>query len=850
VDSIVLAPSQTLSNREYHMLRETAIKVVRHLNIVGECNIQFALDPMSMDYCIIEVNPRMSRSSALASKATGYPLASVAAKLSLGITLPEIRNAVTGCTQACFEPSLDYVVTKVPRWDLGKFERASQKVGTSMKSVGEVMAIGRTWEESLQKALRMVNPNTKGFQAAADKDNVPLTKAQIVEELQSPTDKRVFAIAQALENDDLTFQEIMAESSIDPWFLGRLKNIADYRKFLRGKDISEIDHSILLQAKQYGFSDLQIAALVTNTGEVVTDDEIRNLRLSQGVTPWAKQIDTLAAEYPAQTNYLYMTYHGREDDIIIEGGNKSHIVLGSGCYCIGSSVEFDWCAVSVIRTLRQMGFKSTMINFNPETVSTDYDECDQLYFDELSKERVMDIYEKEKSEGVVVSTGGQISNTLALPLHAAGINVLGTCPTQIDRAEDREKFSSIIDALGIQQAGWAGVSDNVSALQFAERVGFPVLVRPSYVLSGAAMNVAYTPEQLLASLQAATGLSSDFPVVISKFIKDGREIEMDGIAKNGVVVGCAMYEHIENAGVHSGDAHLMLPTHNVSEFTKIAVEENTQKIVHELNITGPFNIQFIAKGSDLLCIECNLRASRSFPFVSKTMGVDFIEAATKLIMNGDVSDMDLPGIGTRNRPAGFVGVKAPMFSYSRLEGADPVLGVEMASTGEVACFGESVHEAYLKALLSTGFKIPTKSIAVTIQKEFLEDVLHHVHLLHIHGYRLLATAETQPFLEAKGIPCTLAPYAASRTGAGGPTSIRDSIAGHEVDLVINIGTSATADADANNNYVSRRSAVDFNVPLMTDPQLFKMFAEALDKHKRGEITIIKPDSLSDYYAKE
>ena len=837
-DSIVLAPSQTLSNREYHMLRETAIKVVRKLNIVGECNIQYALDPVSLDYCIIEVNPRLSRSSALASKATGYPLASVAAKLALGITLPEITNSVTGCTQACFEPSLDYVVTKVPRWDLGKFENVSQKIGTAMKSVGEVMAIGRTWEESMQKALRMVDPNIKGFQAPETK----LAKNEVIEELRAPTDKRIFAIAQVLESGEMSHREIMEESSIDPWFLSRLQRVADLRKELKGLTLPDLDHATMLSAKQLGFSDVQLSQLLSKDGAPVGDSDVRTARLNLGIKPLVKQIDTLAAEYPAQTNYLYMTYHGSEDDI--GEPSQSRIVLGSGCYRIGSSVEFDWCGVSTIRTLRALGYKSTMINYNPETVSTDYDECDQLYFDELSKERVTDIYEREQSKGVVVSMGGQIPNNLALPLHEAGVKVMGTCPTQIDRAENREKFSSIIDDLGIQQAQWAELTGIPSALKFAERVGFPVLVRPSYVLSGAAMNVANTADDLVKYLQVATDMNSDFPIVISEFIVGGREIEMDGVARNGEIKACAIHEHIENAGVHSGDANLMLPAQNVSEFTKARIEENTIKIVKELNITGPFNIQYIAKDSDVMCIECNLRASRSFPFVSKTMGVDFIEAATKLMVDEDVSDMDLPNIGTRNRPANYVGVKAPMFSYTRLGGADPVLGVEMASTGEVACFGADVHEAYLKALMSTGFKLPEKQVAITVQKDFLEEVVHEIWLLHSMGYELLATAETQPFLEAKGIPCKLAPYTSAKTG----NTIRDSIADKEVDLVVNIGTSSPD--QANDNYESRRSAVDFNVPLLTNPQLFKMFVQALDKHKRGEIQFTSAESLFDYYAKE
>jgi carbamoyl-phosphate synthase (ammonia) len=857
-DSIVLAPSQTLSNREYHMLRETAIKVVRHLGVVGECNIQYALDPKSLDYCIIEVNARLSRSSALASKATGefceencieiaspsaslitfdvhlhnlsipfsgYPLAFVAAKIAMGITLPEITNTVTGTTQACFEPSLDYVVTKVPRWDLGKFEGVSKIIGTSMKSVGEVMAIGRTWEESMQKALRMVDPGVKGFQPIG---TTPLTRDQVMSEFHKPTDKRVFAIAQVLETGEISPLDITLNSNIDPWFIARLKQIADFRNQIRGKDLHTVDKALMLQAKQLGFSDPQLAQLLTVNQQPTNEDVVREHRVKKlSVQPFVKQIDTLAAEYPAQTNYLYMTYHASEHDVTTE--SQSRIVLGSGSYRIGSSVEFDWCGVSTIRALRQMGYRSTMINYNPETVSTDYDECDQLYFEELSKERVLDIYNKENSQGVVVSVGGQIPNNLALPLHRAGVKVMGTCPTMIDKAEDREKFSRIIDELGLQQAEWKELNDMTGALRFADKVGYPVLVRPSYVLSGAAMNVAYTPETLAVYLREATGVSPDHPVVISKFIIGGREIEMDGIAKDGVVMGCAIHEHVENAGVHSGDATLMLPTQTVTEYTLGRIEEATKKIVKELNITGPYNIQFIAKGSDVMVIECNLRASRSFPFISKTMGVDFIEAAARLMVGESVADMPLPPIGTRNRPSGYVGVKAPMFSFTRLGGADPILGVEMASTGEVACFGKDVHEAFLKALVSTGFKIPEKRIALTVPADLLEEVVHHVWTLHAMGYELYATAETHDFLAEKGIPTTMTHYADSDKSP----NIKELISNDKIDLVVNLPTSSST--ELKNNFMTRRTAVDYGVPLLNNAQLFKMFVESLKKHKDGQI---------------
>ena len=654
----------------------------------------------------------------------------------------------------------------------------------------------------------------------------------MMSEFHKPTDKRVFAIAQALETGEISPLDVTLNSNIDPWFLSRLKNIADFRNSIQGKKLSSVDRALMKQAKQYGFSDVQLSSILkSDDGKGVNEDAVRKHRLSLGISPFVKQIDTLAAEYPAQTNYLYMTYHGDEHDV--EGDSKSIVVLGSGCYRIGSSVEFDWCGVSTIRSLREMGYRSTMINYNPETVSTDYDECDQLYFEELSRERVMDIYDREQSRGVVVGVGGQIPNNLALPLHHAGVKVLGSCPTMIDKCEDREKFSDMINKLGLQQAEWKALADVSSALNFADQVGYPVLVRPSYVLSGAAMNVAYNADTLAEYLTLATGVSPDHPVVISKFITGGREIEMDGIAKNGDIKGCAIHEHVENAGVHSGDATLMLPTQNVSEYVLARIEAATKKIVKELNITGPFNIQYIAKESDVLVIECNLRASRSFPFISKTMGVDFIEGATKLMVDESVDDMNLPPLGTRNRPSGYVGVKAPMFSFTRLGGADPILGVEMASTGEVACFGTDVHEAFLKSLVSTGFKIPKKSIAITVQKDLLEEVVHHVWELHEMGFELHATAETYPFLQAKGIPAKLVHYADSDQ----TPNIRTLISNKEIDLVVNLPTPTST--EQKNNYVTRRTAVDFGVPLLTNAQLFKMFVESMKKEKAGQFKFSK-----------
>lgn len=856
-ESIVVAPSQTLSNREYHMLRETAIKVVRHLGVVGECNIQYALDPHSLDYCIIEVNARLSRSSALASKATGYPLAFVAAKIAMGTALPDIKNSVTGTTQAMFEPSLDYVVTKIPRWDLGKFKGVSKQIGTAMKSVGEVMAIGRTWEESIQKALRMVDPSVKGFEGNKNKR---LTKEEIIQELLKPTDKRIFAIAQALQEKILTLQEISNYSNIDPWFLRRLERIVDFQDEIFAKSsisLDELTKEQVLEAKQLGYSDLQIANLLNAanaqngaTSKVVyKEDDVRQFRIGKyEITPWVKQIDTLAAEYPAQTNYLYTTYHGAEDDI--PGQNQSIVVLGSGTYRIGSSVEFDWCGVSTIRTLRRLGYRAAMINYNPETVSTDYDECDELYFEELSKERILDIYEKEHAKGIVVSMGGQIPNNLALPLsHQSHVKIIGTDPKQIDRAENREIFSSIIDQLGLQQAEWKELKDLSSALSFADKVGYPVLVRPSYVLSGAAMKVAYDSATLTEYLKDATSVSPDHPVVISKFIQGGKEIEMDGVAKNGNVEGVAIHEHVEEAGVHSGDATLVLPPQNISEYMKLRIEKAGQQIVKELQITGPFNIQFIIKDSNLYVIECNLRASRSFPFISKVYGTDFIEAATKLMLDLPIDDSNLPTIGTRNRPNGYVAVKSPMFSFTRLGGADPVLGVEMASTGEVACFGNNVYEAFLKSLQASNFKLPKKKILLTMNSSFHEENIDLIYLLAKLGYDIYCTGDTYQFLNEKLVPCHYVDSSITTTTAAGATdkTLKKLITDKEVDLVINLqsydhvhqsnGNDGTAKQNENVDYFVRRSAVDFGIPLITNEQLFQLFVKSLNDYKQGRSNI-------------
>jgi len=834
-DSIVMAPSQTLSDEEYHMLRETAIRVVKHLGIVGECNIQYALHPESLEYCIIEVNPRLSRSSALASKATGYPLAFVAAKLALGIPLNEVQNAVTKKTQACFEPSLDYIVTKIPRWDMSKFEGVATDIGSAMKSVGEVMSIGRTLEESLQKAIRMVDPSNPGYSP-----KFKFTHEELLTELANPTDRRIFAIAQAMYEKSLSVAEIHDITKIDHWFLRRCENIVKTYDAMKNKSIGEIDHAMMLEAKKNGFSDQQIAECLK-----CTEEDVRSKRKSFDIVPKTKQIDTLAAEYPAETNYLYTTYHGSEDDV--ESSNGGVVVLGSGAYRIGSSIEFDWCGVSAIRTLRQIGKSATVINYNPETVSTDYDECDRLYFEELSGERVRDIYEQDNSEGIIVSVGGQIPNGLAIPLDKAGVNIMGTPAAMIDNAEDRMKFSDMIDEIGVQQPRWRELTSVDSAIEFAANVGYPVLVRPSYVLSGAAMNVAWTDEQLKACLSEAAEVSQDYPVVISDFIEGAVEIEFDGVAKDGDIIACAIHEHIEQAGVHSGDATLVLPPQDLSAYQMERVRDAAKKIAKRLNITGPCNIQFVAKGTDVMCIECNVRASRSFPFVSKTMGVDFIEAATKAIVGHDTSDMNLPTLETRDRPKNFVGVKAPMFSFTRLRGSDPVLGVEMASTGEVACFGANKEEAFLKSLLSTGFAMPKKNILLSVQSSLENDMTHSAYQLHELGYNLFATKATGEVLQKNGVPCTIVGYPTEKEGSD-LTNALDMIREKDICMVVNVPTYESKRLE--DNFLMRRSAVDFGIPLMTNMNLFKVFADAAHLHSKGEISGLDPKKLFEHYQGE
>jgi len=837
-DSIVVSPSQTLSNDEYHMLRTTAVNVVRHLGIVGECNIQYSLDPYSMEYSIIEVNARLSRSSALASKATGYPLAFVAAKLSLGITLPEIKNAITKTTQACFEPSLDYIVTKVPRWDLSKFQGVSTEIGSAMKSVGEVMAIGRTFEECFQKALRMTDPSIKGFQPRAKN----YLKYDLERELTKPSDRRVYAIAKAMYEEGMTVDQVHELTKIDKWFLSRLMDIVHASKGVEGQNLTSIEYQQMLRLKKLGFSDIQLGQL-TNSNERAA----RAARKDLSVVPVTKQIDTLAAEYPAQTNYLYMTYHGDENDITIGGGGA--IVLGSGAYRIGSSVEFDWCSVSCIRTLREIGKRTIMVNYNPETVSTDYDECDQLYFEELSHERVLDVYETETADGVVVSVGGQIPNNLALDLHKSELNVYGTHPDMIDSAEDRHKFSALMDSIGIEQAPWKDLTDVDEALQFAEDVGYPVLVRPSYVLSGAAMNVAFDDDQLKYFLSMATDVSEDHPVVISKFIQGAKEIEMDAVGSKGEVVVAAIHEHVENAGVHSGDATLLLPSESLSPFMKERVKDYTKRIAKALNITGPFNIQFIVKDDDCMVIECNLRASRSVPFVSKTMQLDFIETATRTMMGECVEDVKFNDTTQWEGPDEYTAVKAPMFSFTRLAGADPILGVEMASTGEVACFGADKHEAFLKAMLSTGFKLPQKDILINACGTLAHKVTPVAYQLTKLGFTLWAPTETYDHLIRKGVECNLVKMpldseGVTTKGDNACSLIEDAV----VDLVINLPTHYST--DVKNNFFIRRKAVDFGVPLLTNLQVVELFSESMAKYMQGGMIGLEPNSLFHYYKQE
>jgi len=813
-ESIVVAPSQTLTDHEYHKLRKISIQVIRHLNIIGECNIQFALNKTRGEYRIIEVNPRLSRSSALASKATGYPLAFIAAKLALGHSLIELPNSITKKTKACFEPALDYVVVKIPRWDLTKFKRASKKIGSEMKSVGEVMAIGRNFEESLQKAIRMLQVGMYGLVCN------DIHFENLKKELKNPTDKRIFAVAKAAQT--FSIKEIQKLTQIDSWFLFKIKNIVDLYQKLKKCKWNDLPKDLLVHSKKMGFSDKQIA-LIFGKEEL----DVRELRNRLSVFPFIKQIDTLAAEFPAQTNYLYLTYNSVEDDIKFNGKN-SVIVLGSGSYRIGSSVEFDWCCVNTVITLRSLGYKTIMINYNPETVSTDYDICHRLYFDELSFETVADIYEKERPEGIIISMGGQIPNNIAFKCAQYGLPILGTSPQSIDSAENRHKFSSLLDKLDIDQPEWKELTDIDEAKDFAENVGYPVLIRPSYVLSGAAMSVALNDSELVDYLQRASEVSPEYPVIISNFIENAKEIELDGVAKKGELFVYAICEHVENAGVHSGDATMVLPPQRTYLETTRRMKKITRKIVKALQINGPFNIQFIAKDNMVKVIECNLRASRSFPFVSKIFKLNFVELATKLIMG-----IDLPFIDKSCFELDYVGVKAPQFSFTRLKGADPVLNVEMASTGEVACIGDSFEEAFLKALLSVGYKFPKKNILLSTGPfESKALFLPEAKRLKDLGFNLYATRGTADFLQYNGIESAHLYWPLQKK----EPNILSYIQQRKLDLIINIPKSVEEE-ELTNDYIIRRKAIDFNIPLITNLQFAERFIDAVSKLKLDDLAV-------------
>jgi carbamoyl-phosphate synthase large subunit len=807
-ESIVVAPSQTLTNEEYHNLREVAIRTVRHLGIVGECNIQYALNPSSNEFRVIEVNARLSRSSALASKATGYPLAFVAAKIAMGKNLLEIDNSVTGATKACFEPALDYVVVKIPRWDLKKFRRVSTKIDSGMKSVGEIMAIGRTFEEALQKGLRMLDTGADGLAGGAG-----IEFENLEDELKNPTDERVFAVYRALKNG-LSIDALYGLTHIDPWFLSKLSNIVDIETRLAEQNGGKIPTDLLRQAKRFGFSDNQIGNVTSYTGA-----DVRAMRAKAGIRPAIKQVDTLAAEYPAQTNYLYCTYAGDEDDVAPDS-STSVMVLGSGAYRIGSSVEFDWCCVSAVGTLRKLGFSTIMVNCNPETVSTDFDECDKLYFEELTFETVLEIYERENPAGVILGVGGQAANNLALKLAAAGVKILGTQATSIDRAEDRHKFSSMLDELGVAQPKWSELSTLEEAYLFADTVGYPVLVRPSYVLSGAAMAVAMNEEELERILGKAADVSPDHPVVISKYIMGAKEIECDGVAKNGELVAYVISEHVENAGVHSGDATIVVPPQRTYLETIRQIKKIAGRVAGELKINGPFNIQFLAKDNDVSVIECNLRASRSFPFVSKVCGTNLIDIATKVMV-----DWPIPEINLKPFNMDYVGVKAPQFSFTRLKGADPTLSVEMSSTGEVGCIGDDFEEAFLKAMISVGLKLPIKNVLLsTGPTESKLDFLPSAKILQKMGISLMASRGTANYLNENGVKAEAVDWPSD----GGANAADARIKAGGIDLVINIPKNYQRD-ELTNGYLIRRAAADFGVPLVTNIQLAKRLAESLSR---------------------
>ena len=825
-ESIVVAPSQTLTNSEYHKLRELSIKIIRHVGIIGECNVQYALDPGSEDYRVIEVNARLSRSSALASKATGYPLAFVAAKLALGYGLHQLKNSVTKTTTACFEPALDYIVCKIPRWDLNKFQGVAHEIGSSMKSVGEIMAIGRTFEEAIQKGLRMTGLGMHGFVS-----NRNLSFGDIERELSEPTDMRIFSIAGALE-EGFDVDRIYELTKIDRWFLFKLQNISNIKRQLEGYDTLEsVPDRVLLHAKINGFSDFQIARHIIKPDNSSINEamlSVRRHRKSKGIVPYVKQIDTLAAEYPAVTNYLYLTYSGMEHDIWYENDKRSVIVLGSGAYRIGSSVEFDWCSVNAINTIRREGLRGVMINYNPETVSTDYDMCDRLYFDELSFERVMDIIDLETPRGVILSMGGQIPNNLAMRLHRQGVPILGTPPESIDRAEDRHKFSSMCDMLGVDQPRWRELRTFGEIDSFIEEIGFPVLIRPSYVLSGAAMNVVSNRSELVHFLELAASVSKEHPVVVSEFIEYAKEIEIDAVASGGEIIAYAISEHVEYAGVHSGDATIVFPPQKIYFETVRRIKKISREIASELNISGPFNIQFLARENDIKVIECNLRASRSMPFVSKVLKTNLIELATKVMLgvhwdkpHKSVFDLD------------YVGVKASQFSFSRLAKADPVLGVDMASTGEVGCIGDSFFEALLKAMYSVGYRMPEKAVLLSSgPAKAKADLLEATRLLRDRGYRLYATRGTQQFLANAGVEAEVAFWPDEKDSPNTVELIRQRV----VDLVINIPKDLSA-TELNNDYQIRRSAVDYNIPLITNARLASAFIHAFCTVEESELEI-------------
>ncbi len=813
-ESIVIAPSQTLTNSEYHKLRELAIRIIRHIGIVGECNVQYAFDPESEDYRVIEVNARLSRSSALASKATGYPLAFVAAKLGLGYGLFDLKNSVTKTTSAFFEPALDYVVCKIPRWDLGKFHGVDRELGSSMKSVGEVMAIGRTFEEAIQKGLRMIGQGMHGFV-----ENRELVIPDLDKALHEPTDKRIFVISKAMRAG-YTVDHIHELTKIDKWFLQKLHGIMETDNELRACSDENIGTALLRKAKCQGFTDFQIARALGMDRRMDGEDailKIRNYRKSLGIVPVVKQIDTLAAEYPAQTNYLYLTYNGIENDVNYLGDRRSIVVLGSGAYRIGSSVEFDWCGVQALNTIRKEGWRSVMINYNPETVSTDYDMCDRLYFDELTFERVMDILELENPHGVIVSTGGQIPNNLAMRLDAQKVHILGTSAQSIDNAEDRDKFSAMLDRIGVDQPEWSALTSMDDINAFVAKVGFPVLVRPSYVLSGAAMNVCSNQEELERFLKLAANVSQKHPVVVSQFIEHAKEVEMDAVADKGEIIAYAISEHIEFAGVHSGDATIQFPPQKLYVETVRRIKNISRRIAKELNISGPFNIQYLAKDNDIKVIECNLRASRSFPFVSKVLKINFIELATKVMLGLPVERPD------KNLfELDYVGIKASQFSFNRLQKADPVLGVDMASTGEVGCLGEDTSCAILKAMLSVGYRIPERSVLLsTGGPKQKVDMLQAARQLQKKGYRLYATGGTSKFLSENGVE-NIRVFWPSEDGH--PQAL-DMLHNKEIDMVVNIPKNLTA-GELTNGYKIRRAAIDLNIPLITNARLASAFINA------------------------